>query len=387
MKYSKFERFDKPFPIFGMGTMRLPEIEADGRKRIDTDTAVKMIRYAIDNGAYYIDTAKPYHNGDSEKVVGMALKDGYRDRACLVTKLTPWQVNRQEDMEKIFNEQIKSLQTEYVDIYLLHYLTKGNWEKFLRLNVFDFLHKIKQQGRIKHIGFSFHDEYSLFKEIIDYYDWDICQVQMNIMDAEKQATVKGIRYAGEKGIPVAIMEPLKGGRLVKNIPEEVLEVWKRGGEEKTPAAWAFKWLCNFPEVAVILSGVSDMEQLRQNINIFESLEHEKMSAAEQKLIDEVVKAYRKNIKVECTGCGYCAPCPNSVDIPLVFQIYNEASILKDYKQSLMEYWSLVLAKGAGGNGCTQCGSCSVRCPQKIDIPSLLKEAHDFIMNQGNTAGN
>lgn len=384
MRYKKFRRFDKQFPILGIGTMRLPEKEIDGKMRIDAATAIQMIRYAIDNGAYYIDTAKPYNNGESEKVVGMALKDGYRDKALLVTKLTPWQVNKEKDLENILNEQLQNLQVEYVDIYLLHYLTKTNWKKFLDLNVLSFLEKMKQQGKIKHIGFSFHDDYELFKEIIDYYDWDICQVQMNILDADHQATLKGIKYAGEKGIPVSIMEPLKGGRLVSNIPDDVMKIWNEADVKRSPVEWAFRWLCSFPEIAVILSGVSNMDQLKQNLEIMENIQDEEMSTAELKVIDDVVKAYKSEVKVACTSCRYCMPCPHSVDIPVVFNLYNEASILKDCRQSLMDYWNMVIAKGSGANECTKCGSCMKKCPQGLNIPLLLKKAHQFLMNQGNT---
>lgn len=379
----RYKNFEKPLPILGIGTMRFPEKDVNGSRKIDTGTAIKMIRYAIDHGACYIDTARPYHNGESEKVVGMALKDGYRDRTYLVTKLTPWQIKTEKDMEIIFNEQLQNLQVQYVDIYLLHYLTRNNWIKFLGLNAFSFLEKMKRQGKIKHIGFSFHDDYEFFKEVLDYYDWDICQVQMNILDAGHQATIRGIKYAGKKGIPVVIMEPLKGGRLINNIPEEVTRIWDGAAKKRPVVEWAFKWLCNIPEVTVILSGVSDMEQLKQNLGVIENIQGEVMSAEELEVISNVVKAYKRRVMVECTACKYCMPCPHCVDIPAVFHFYNEACILKDCKQSLLEYWNLVMAKGGGANMCTQCGKCTQKCPQGLNIPVLMKKAHQYLMNQGN----
>lgn len=363
--------------------MRLPEKMVDGRSRLDVDMAVRMIRYAIDNEVCYIDTARPYHNGDCEKAIGLALKDGYREKTYLVTKLTPWQIKNKEDMERVFEDQVKNLQTQYIDIYLLHYLNKSNWEKFLDLDVLNFLLKKKQQGKIRYIGFSFHDDFELFKEIINYYDWDICQVQMNILDMDNQVTVEGIRYAGKKGIPVVIMEPLKGGRVVKNIPPEVLEIWNSKGRGMTPVEWAFKWLYDFPEVAVILSGAADMEQLIQNIEIFNRINGQKMSNEDLNLIDNVVEAYRKTLKVECTGCNYCNHCPNLVQIPTIFQYYNEASIFKNYKQSLMDYWTNVITRSGSASECSECGYCIKKCPQGLNIPVLLKEAHHYIMNQGN----
>lgn len=381
MLYRSLQGFDRPLSVMGMGTMRLPGRVAKGRDALDMKASVEMIRYGIDHGINYIDTARPYYKGDCEKALGYALKDGYREKTCLATKITPWQVNKEEDLEVIFHSQLENLQTDYIDVYLLHYLNKQNWNKFRQLHIFDFLERKREQGKLKHLGFSFHDDYFTFKEIIDYYRWDICQVQMNILDEENQATVKGIRYAGEKGIPVVIMEPLKGGRIVNNIPTSVQRIWDKKGKGRTPAEWAFKWLSEIPEAAVILNGVSCMEQLKQNIDIFNSIQTFSLEDEDRKMIAEVVEAYRKITKVECTGCRYCLPCHKSVEIPLIFQYYNEADMYTDYKQTLIEYWTNIIGRGIGVNQCVGCGLCRQKCPQGIDIPAVLKAAHSYLIKK------
>ena len=382
MKFKKIPAFDKQLSIMGLGTMRLPQKEIDGVKHIDQEKAVELIRYAIDHDVTYIDTAKPYHRGQSEKTIGIALREGYREKVNLVTKLTPWMVKKKEDIEIFFEEQLEDLQTEYIDIYLLHYLNKDNWKKFLSLDIFAYLEKKKKEGRIKHIGFSFHDNYETFVEIIDSYNWDCCQVQMNILDAEIQATMKGIKYAGSKNISVIVMEPLKGGKLACNIPAEVMELCMVRGN-KSLIELSFEWLYDIPEVAVILSGASDIEQLNQNMKIFNGLSSVIMQSEELQLVGEIVEIYKKNIKVDCSGCNYCMPCPSLVLIPTIFQLYNEAHQFRDYKKSLMDYWSSVMTRGGSGDECVSCGICVEKCPQGLSIPSLVKDAHQFILNQGN----
>lgn len=388
MQYKEFGNLGFEISRFGMGCMRLPVRKNEaGQEEINEEEAIKMIRYAVDNGVKYIDTAYPYHGGQSEIVVGKALKDGYRERVKLATKSPVWLVNSNEDFDKYLDEQLKKLGVEYVDFYLLHALDKERWEKLKKLNVFDFLDRAKKSGRIKYAGFSFHDELPVFKEIIDSYDWNMCQIQLNILDEFSQAGAAGLRYAGSKGIPVVIMEPLRGGKLGQKIPEEVKQIYgsfnhnknevsekNTGNQSRSPVEWAFRWLYNFPEVAVILSGVSTLDQLKDNIRIFESAPSNCMTPDELDITRRVREFYESRTKVGCTGCSYCMPCPSGVSIPDVFHLYNNASIFDAYKESSAHYNHLIKA-GKDASNCKECGRCQELCPQGIEIIQKLKEAH------------
>lgn len=268
MEYRNFSKFEKPVSLFGIGCMRLPTVKKGNETVIDEAEAIKMIRYGIDHGVNYIDTAYMYHGGQSEVVVGKALADGYREKVFLATKSPVWMVKEYDDFERLLNEQLQKLNTDYIDFYLLHALNKERWDFIKSINVFDFMEKARASGKIKYICFSFHDNYDAFIDIIDSYDWDMCQIQLNIMDMHEQATVKGLKHAGSKGIPVVIMEPLKGGKLAISATPEIEAIWSKADVKRTPIEWAFRWLYNFPEIAVILSGVSNMEQLKDNIRIF-----------------------------------------------------------------------------------------------------------------------
>jgi len=268
MQTRRFEKLGFDFSVFGMGCMRLPTITGeDDKKLINKEEAVKMIRYAIDNGVNYIDTAYPYHKGESELVVGMALQDGYREKVKLATKLPVWMCKTYADFNKFLDEQLIKLKTNYIDFYLLHALDKKRWDTAFELGVLDFLDKAVKDGKVRYPAFSFHHNIETFKEIIDAYDWSMCQIQLNIIDDNYQAGVEGMGYAAAKGIPVVIMEPLKGGRLAANIPDEILNVWRNYQVQRSPVEWAFRWLYNYPEVMTILSGVSNMEQLKENLRI------------------------------------------------------------------------------------------------------------------------
>lgn len=378
MQYRKFGKLNFVVSTFGLGCMRLPlEVLPDGSvnyARIDQPKAIDMIRYAVDNGVNYIDTAYIYHEGNSEVLLGKALKNGYREKVKLATKLPVWHVNEHEDFEKLLDEQLSRLETGKIDFYLIHSLDKQSWEKVCNLHVFDFLKKAVRNGKISHIGFSFHDEFPVFKEIIDSYDWDMCQIQLNLLDTDCQAGVEGLRYAADKGIPVVIMEPLKGGRLANNIPNDIRDLWDSLGKKRNPHEWAFRWLYNFSEIAVILSGVSSMEQLTDNLMIFESASPGAMNEQELNLVQQVKESYRKKIKVDCTACRYCMPCPAGVDIPTVFQYYNDASIYDAQGEFFEGYTNLVNEK-KDASQCAECGQCEAVCPQAIPVISKLKEAH------------
>lgn len=267
---------------FGLGCMRFPMTKApDGSQIVDESISTPIIRAAIDGGVNYVDTAYVYSNGLNEVYVGKALGDGYREKVYLATKLPTWACNSKEDMYKLFDKQLENLGTDYIDFYLVHSLNKDNWNKMRDLGVREFLTDLKASGKIKYACFSFHDDYAVFEEILNAYDWDMCQIQFNYMDIENQAGIKGLKLAGEKGIPVVVMEGLLGGKLA-SVPEEIKEVFDSYGEHRSPVEWAFRWIGSFPEVATILSGVTNLEQTADNLRIFENVEPGCMSDDELK---------------------------------------------------------------------------------------------------------
>lgn len=375
MQYSKLEKLGFNVSKFGVGTMRLP-LNGDGSnpQDINEQEAIKMIRYAIDNGVNYLDTAYPYHGKQSEPLVAKALKDGYRERVNLATKLPAWLTKTYEDFDKFLDEQLSKLETDHIDFYLLHSLDKETWNRIKELNVLGFLDEAKKSGKIKYAGFSFHDKFPVFKDILDSYDWDMCQIQLNIIDENEQAGVKGLHYAGSKGIPVVIMEPLKGGKLGGNIPKEVYSIYENTGSNMTPVEWAFKWLYSFPEIAVILSGVSTMDQLKDNIRIFNNAKVGAMTAKEYEAVKKVKEFYLSKTKVGCTGCGYCMPCPSGVVIPDIFSTYNNMFMFGTANES-KKWYKRMIELGKDVSKCVGCRKCVSICPQNISIPERLKEAH------------
>ncbi|WHE07374.1 aldo/keto reductase [Thermoanaerobacterium thermosaccharolyticum] len=374
MQYRDFGKTGVKVSALGFGAMRLPIVDGDYSK-IDEAEAIKMIRYAIDNGVNYVDTAYPYHEGQSEIVVGKALKDGYREKTYLATKLPSWLVNEKEDMDKYLNEQLKKLDVEYIDFYLLHALDKERWEKYKRLDVFSWMEKVKKEGKVKFIGFSFHDEYNVFKSIIDDYDkWDFCQIQYNYMDINNQAGTKGLKYAASKGLAVIVMEPIRGGKLAGDPPEAVKELWNSASVKRTPAEWALQWVWNHPEVSLVLSGMSTMEQVKQNIESASRSKANGLTEDEVKLVDKVRETYKKLSPVGCTACNYCMPCPNGVNIPKNFAIYNESHMYNNYNESLRNYNNLNEGKASS---CIECGECETKCPQHLTIIEYLKDVRRY----------
>jgi len=376
MQY-KLMKHDVKVSLYGLGCMRLPQVEQDGQSVIDRPQAIEMIRWAIDNGCNYIDTAWGYHDGNSERVVGEALKDGYRERTLLASKLPVWTLEKYEDCEDRLQTQLEKLQTSYLDFYLLHGLNKKSWEDCKRLGVLDFMKDARERGLIRYIAFSFHDDMDTFKEIIDSFDWDMCQIQMNILDADRQATTEGMNYAGEKGIPVVIMEPLKGGKLTMGVPEEVQAIWDGADVKRSPLEWAFRWLCSFPAVTVVLSGASSFEQLKGGMACFDNgrVTSEPLTENEQQTVEKVRAAYAARTKVGCTNCRYCMPCPNGVDIPGIFSAYNNAYMF-GYAPGYQREYGRYLNEGSDASKCIECGACEAACPQHIEIIDMLKEAHE-----------
>lgn len=370
MQNRKFTRDNLDVSLLGFGCMRFPVKDGDS-SQIDEEQSTKMLHYAIDNGVNYIDTAYNYHQGNSEIVVGKALKNGYREKVYLATKLPVWLVKTYEDFEKLLDEQLEKLQVDYIDFYLLHSLYEKTWKNIEKLNVFKFIEEAKRKGKIKYIGFSFHDELPLFKEIVDSYPWDFCQIQLNYMDRQYQAGIEGLKYAAEKSISLVIMEPIKGGKLAK-APTDIKEVWDRNNEKRTPAEWALKWVYDFEEVSVVLSGMSNIDQVKQNITLTNDSVPNSLTEIEHGLIDEVTSLYNERIKVGCTSCEYCVPCPFNVAIPNIFSQYNNFYVYGTEEQSLSTYEKYV-EQGKDSSQCTECGACEQLCPQHLEIISLLKD--------------
>ncbi|MGD8599115.1 MAG: aldo/keto reductase, partial [Anaerolineae bacterium] len=307
MQYRKMGSLDWEVSALGFGCMRLPPRRFN-RMRADTDESIRIIRHGIDLGINYIDTAWPYHLGDSERIVGQALQDGYRERVHLVTKLFMPLVRETEAFDRYLNAQLEKLQTDYLDIYLFHALNAGAFEKVKRLGLIEKMEEAKQQGRIRHIGFSFHDTFPVFKEIVDYYDWDMAQIQYNYMDTGIQATRDGLAYGHSKGIAMVIMEPLKGGQLA-NPPAAALEIMHENGHGRTPVDWALQFLWNRPEVATVLSGMGSRQMVDENCASADRSGIHSLSREEEDVITRLAEVYRSQILVPCTACEYCMPCP------------------------------------------------------------------------------
>ena len=361
--------------VLGIGCMRLPIIDGDSSK-IDEEAAIQMIRHAIDQGVTYVDTAYPYHGGESEKVVGKALKDGYRARVTLVTKSPGWLIETQDDFYKFLDEQLEKLQTDCLDLYLLHALNKSRWETYKAIDIFSAIDRVKAQGKIKNIGFSFHDEFPVFEEIINDYEWDACMLQLNYLDMQEQAGLRGLKLAEQKGVPVIVMEPLKGG-LLATPPKDISELWKSYDETRSPVEWALRYVANFENVKVVLSGMSNLAQIDENLEIANRLTVGNLNAEDLNVVETVRVAYESKVQVPCTQCGYCVPCPHGVEIPRVFNMYNRAHIF-DMHDSIKEQYHMNLDEQAKASNCVACGQCEPKCPQNIEIIKMLSRiALDF----------
>jgi len=371
MHYRKFSNLDFQASILGFGCMRLPVLDGDSSK-INESEAISMIRHAIDNGVNYVDTAYPYHQGQSELLVGKALQNGYREKVKLATKLPVSRCQSYEDFDRFLNEQLEKLATDHIDFYLLHGLSKNTWEKAKKLGFEHFLEKALADGRIHYAGFSFHDEFPVFKEIVDAYPWTFCQIQYNYMDTEFQAGTQGLNYAAEKGLAVIVMEPIKGGKLAKKPPQSILKLWDQAKVKRTPAEWALRWVWNHPEVSLLLSGMGTMEQVEENLRLADLAEANTLSREELSLIEGIKKQYRSLTKVDCTACGYCQPCPSGVNIPRNFSLYNDALIYDDFASSRFAY-NTFFTPETKASACIECGACEEACPQQISIREHLKE--------------
>lgn len=379
MQYRQFGKLDWKVSALGFGAMRLPIL--DGKtSNIDQAKATEMIRYAIDNGVNYFDTAYVYHDQKSEGAVGLALKDGYRERIKIATKLPIWLVKTTADFDRLLNEQLERLQTDHIDFYLLHALNKGSWQKVLDLGLIQEAEKALADGRIRHLGFSFHDKLDTFKQIVDGYDkWTFCQIQYNFMDTEFQAGKEGLQYAATKGLAVVIMEPLRGGKLAADIPA-ARPLWESAPIQRKPADWALQWLWNQPEVAVVLSGMSTLDQLKENVESAAISSIGLLSAQELDLVEKVNKELTARSPIPCTSCEYCLPCPHGVNIPRNFESYNNAAMYNDVNDSRMDY-KMWISDPEKASECIQCDECLDKCPQQIAISTWMPVI-DSVLGQG-----
>jgi predicted aldo/keto reductase-like oxidoreductase len=373
MLHRKVPKTGDELSILGFGYMRLPLKKGGG---IDEDRAIRQLRFAIDHGVNYVDTAPAYHFGRSESVLARALADGYREKVRIATKLPPWSVRSREDMDHILGSQLSSLNTDHIDYYLLHSLSGANWERMKNLGVRDFLNSAKDDGRIKNAGFSFHGNIASFKEIVDSYNWEFCQIQYNYLDENTQAGTEGLEYAAARRLAVMIMEPIRGGNLAGQVPEEVKKIWEEAKARRTPAEWALRWVWNHPEVTVVLSGMNDESHIDENIRVADDALPNSLTSDELSIIARVRDTYRQLMKVSCTGCGYCMPCPAGVDIPGCFSLYNAHHLFPKDRSAKFHYIGRHggLLSGVSYAGlCRGCGKCTTLCPQHIPIPERLRE--------------
>ncbi|MDD1724917.1 MAG: aldo/keto reductase [Methanospirillum sp.] len=372
MQYRRVPKTGDRLSALGFGAMRLPM----KRGRIDEEKATLLLREAIDSGINYVDTAFTYHGGESEKFLGLALRDGYREKVRLADKLPPWNVEIREDMDKILDIQLKRLATDHIDYYLLHSLNGPTWRRLSGLGVIEFLESARNAGKIRNIGFSFHGDRRSFREIVDAYDWTFCQIQYNFLDEENQAGTEGLQYAASKQIAVMVMEPLRGGVLAGKLPEEVVSLYESAEKRLSAAGWGLSWVWNHPEVTVVLSGMNDTKHLAENLATCETALPGTLDEKEQEMMQKVQAVFRRLMKIGCTGCSYCMPCPSGVNIPQCFYFYNQYYMTGD-RLITRGFYAMQLMGGMGepanASLCRNCGKCEVICPQHIPIPDELKK--------------
>ena len=368
MQYRKFGKLDWQVSALGFGCMRLPIIGEDAGA-IDQEKTNEMIRHAIDTGLNYVDTAYVYHNQKSEIALGKALQDGYREKVRIATKLPIWLVEKTEDFDRMLNEELMRLQTDHVDFYLMHSLDQGKWEKIHKLGLLKKAEAALADGRIRYLGFSFHDKLDVFKRIVDGYPWTFCQIQYNFMDVNFQAGKAGLQYAANKGLAVVIMEPLRGGRLAADLPA-ARPLWTQAEKQRTPAEWALQWLWNQPEVSVVLSGMGTLQQVKENLASADRSRVGLLDSDELALYEKVRETLVKLSPIGCTACEYCLPCPNGVNIPQIFDHYNRIAMYDDLEGIRAQY-KLFMADDHKAANCIQCGECLSKCPQGLPISDWM----------------
>ena len=367
----RIDKYGNKLSILGYGCMRFTQ---SGGK-IDLDKAEKEIMEAYNAGINYFDTAYIY--GGSEDALGRILeKNGIRDKVNVATKLPHYLIKKSDSMEKYFTEELRRLRTDHVDYYLMHMLTDvKTWDRLKALGIIEWLEEKKKSGAIRQVGFSYHGNSDMFCELMDAYDWDFCQIQYNYMDEHSQAGRKGLHYAASQNLPVIIMEPLRGGKLVGLLPDEAKLLMENYEVKRSPAEWAFRWLWNQPEVTCVLSGMNSLEMVKENVRTASNVQAGELTQADEELLRNVVNAINAKIKVGCTGCRYCMPCPQNVDIPGTFAAYNR-KYTEGFKAALMEYimCTAIRKDSSAASNCIECGKCEQHCPQHLEIRKELKNA-------------
>ena len=377
MKYRTMPSTGDKISVLGFGCMRFPKRE-DGS--IDEQKSEAMITEAIGNGVNYIDTAWPYHEGKSEPFVGEVLHNNkLRDKVYLATKLPTFLIKKEEDFEDYFKQQLERLKTDHIDYYLVHTLNRRLWKNAKEKGLFRFLDRIKSDGRARHVGFSFHDHIDVFKEIVDSYPWEFCQIQYNYLDIDYQAGREGLLYARGKGLGVIVMEPLRGGSLVHKLPSDVKAVWDKSPVKRSHVEWALKWVWNHPEVDLLLSGMSEPEHVKENVRLAGEAYPGELTEKELKLADEARSRFLEKLRVNCTACGYCLPCPQGVAIPSIFGIYNDAFLFEDPESGRERYQNWI-KKEVRASRCVECRACEKACPQQISIIASLKDVVKIFEN-------
>jgi predicted aldo/keto reductase-like oxidoreductase len=349
--------------------MRLPTVGEDPSV-IDEQEAITMLRAGIDGGINYVDTAYPYHGGKSETLVGKALQEGYRGKVHLATKMPSWLIESQADMTHRFEEQLQRMQTDHVEFYLLHALNADRWHKLRDAGVLEWAHERIREGRIGYLGFSFHDSNTVFREIVDaYQEWTFCQIQYNFLDEETQAGTDGLHYAASRGLGIVVMEPLRGGKLA--VPNaEISAIWETASTRRSAAEWALDWVWNHPEVSLLLSGMSTLTQVQQNLDAAGMSATGMLAPGDLDLITRVRDAYNALVRVPCTACSYCMPCPQGVNIPGMFQLVNEGSMFGSWDMQRKRYGHM-RGESSSAESCVRCGACEDKCPQHISIRDQL----------------
>ena len=377
MQYRPFGKIADRVSALGLGCMRIPGEKTEDGWRFDEDLAVRMIRHAIDSGVNYIDTAYTYSDSQNERIVGKALADGYRDRVMLTTKLPHWACESADDFSRIFEEQLARLGTDHLDVYLLHALHGDSWEKMRDLGAIPFMEKLKAEGRIRHIGFSFHGTYDELVRILDEYPhFEVVQLQFNYLDVEEQAGERGIRLCGERGIPVIVMEGLRGGNLAK-VPANVQAVFDNCQTERSPAEWAFRFLADYPEIATVLSGMTSLDMIDDNVRIFSDAAVGCLSDDEKAMMASAREAYKSRVPVNCTGCHYCKDCPAGIAIPSIFSLWSHC-VMFDVREDGIKSYKKRIAEGTDASQCIGCHACEEICPQNIMVADRLREADAYL---------
>jgi predicted aldo/keto reductase-like oxidoreductase len=375
MLYRNVPKTGEKLSILGFGAMRLP-VNEDGS--INEEKAISQMHKSIDSGVNYIDTAWPYHGGKSEIIVGKALLNGYREKVRIADKLPTWAIKTREEMDSILDKQLEKLGVENIDYYLLHALEGTTWDRMKSLGALEFLEKAKEAGKITNIGFSFHGNNEDFTRIIDEYDWVFCQIQYNFLDTQNQAGTEGLKYAASKNIAVMVMEPLRGGNLSRpEAPPAIQAIWDRAETTRPPVEWALRWVWNHPGIITVLSGMNDEEHIAENIRIASEAEVGSMTDEELGIVTKTADTFRELMKVPCTGCQYCMPCPKDINIPQVFGIYNQKNLFNQGFMSrafyTMQCGGMQGKKPGLASQCVSCGQCVKHCPQNIDIPAHMTQ--------------